>query len=178
MKRICIGLAIALASLVGIQSSHAAGVPTAQDVKDSADAASSVESTSSDETPLADAGAAAHCTPKTGVTKTASVTSRNDAGVKEWVWHHSITYSYDCTNVTDLTHSSWLTVYLPAYTSHGYLANTVSGVGTPHGTAFAQARVGVCTNVGVDGCFLEHDPAIGWAVSGRGIAKVVTKSLG
>ena len=70
-----------------------------------------------------------------------------------------------------VSHSSGAIIYDPIYSFDGYLANTVTGVGQATVHAEAQGRIGICTHVGVDGCFMVRDPGIMWVLSATGSAR-------
>lgn len=102
-------------------------------------------------------------------TKTAHTTYTDEyTGAADFTFYHSVTWSWNCTNVTAISHSSWLVINNPLYRDGGYLENTTDGKGTPVGHALAQKRVGICTGILVDGCLLERDPGIFFQVNGRG----------
>lgn len=166
-----LGMALGVAS----PASADVGVPSAADITALATASVVLGTADSDETPLADAAAAANCTPGTR-TVHAKIVYKDAAGNNAFAWHHNVTWSWNCTKITSASHDSYLVVFEPPYSFGGYLANTLTGVGTATVNAFAQGRVGICSGVVVEGCFLENDPAIGWQVTARGGAKVVTKS--
>jgi hypothetical protein len=111
---------------------------------------------------------ASNCSPGSR-TKTAHTSYKDEyTGATDFTFYHSVTWSWNCTNVTAISHSSWLVFNNPVYRDGGYLENTTDGKGTPVGHALAQKRVGICTGIVVSGCLLERDPGIFFQVNGRG----------
>lgn len=101
----------------------------------------------------------------------ASITYDDVTGAPAWTWWHYVTFHYTCTKVDIVEHSSGATIYNPIYSFGGYLANTVTGVGQATVHVEAQGRIGICTHVVVDGCFMERDPGIMWVLTATGGAK-------
>ena len=102
-------------------------------------------------------------------TRTATLTYYDAVGDPLFSWSHQVTFYWNCTAVTNLSHKSWPTYYVPGYTFGGYLVNTISGVGTASAHAVAQGRIGVCQDdVVINGCVMEKDPLISWHLTATG----------
>lgn len=120
---------------------------------------------------LADQGVvAAACTPRSNLTKHATILYRDALGQPTFAWHHDVTYSYNCKVVTRISHRSYAEVFQPQYTFAGYLANSISPAGHRKATATAQGRFGICDDTFGDTCLLERDPSIVWHVDAGGKA--------
>jgi hypothetical protein len=160
-----LGACLALALSLPVTSAYADTAPATTDSPTSdVGALVLIGSTVSDEV-LSDG--LTNCVPGTK-TKHAHTTYNDALGNPAFTIYNNVTFSYNCTKVTSISHYAYVDSYSPIYRFGGWIANNDTGSGTPSAEAIAQARVGICTSLVVSGCFLESDPSLNWAVNARG----------
>lgn len=108
------------------------------------------------------------------LTKHASITYSDAAGLPTYAFFHDVTFEWNCKVVTRVSRSVRYEIYQPQYSFAGYVQNSVTPSNRAAVTSSAQGRFGLCQSAVGSTCLLERQPSITWRIEATGRATVKT----
>src|SRR4051812_47253212 len=117
-------------------------------------------------------GGLSHCGGGSRSGRTASITYSDLSGQPVFKLAVTISYSWDCKVVLNVSHTPAPYVYAPEYSFAGYLKNTETPENKAVVTVDVQGRFGICTGLigSTERCLNERDPDITWTITAAGKA--------